>query len=544
MKNKEYKVLPRIKKYSEGEGVFSFDSLKVAISGDGELFLSSSAILMPDVKTERSSYREANIRVSVSPDFSPFNEYCSLRVTESFIEIHCRDKTGARNAVSVIAQLAKKTESGYVIDCAQIEDWPDAQYRACMVESSGRVWIPMDRIRRYIREMAMCRMNAFMFHFMESDGCTIPLKTVPHLKGYGKENLQYTREEVDAMIAYATSLGIRVIPFVEILTHITDIAMKLDIACPGDTEENLFAICLGQEKTFEAIDTVVGEIAEIFPDSVIHIGADEYDMSRYTKKIAYWDKCPHCKKLWEEKGFKSMREMYFYGLERINEIVNDHSRTMMIWNADLEPGNIPEWLDRNIIIQYYRYCYDLGKEDLYNLDINGYANDGYSVINSFSRMMYMHIPDLFMNSLRLYNWSYRTIPYVNPENYDNVPGGCMCIWEDWKHYKRTAYPAIVLVADRLWNSHTDTVTYDNAYGTAMTKLIFDGRLPEGTNVFACIGDVLPPLKDDVYGEPHKVNLSEDELIKTRDALISLGNDEMAEAYAEAIDWVIEQKKAK
>lgn len=52
MKNKEYKVLPRIKKYSEREGCFSFESLKVAISGDGELFLSSSAILMPDVKTE------------------------------------------------------------------------------------------------------------------------------------------------------------------------------------------------------------------------------------------------------------------------------------------------------------------------------------------------------------------------------------------------------------------------------------------------------------------------------------------------------------
>ena len=49
---------------------------------------------------------------------------------------------------------------------------------------------------------------------------------------------------------------------------------------------------------------------------------------------------------------------------------------------------------------------------------------------------------------------------------------------------------------------------------------------------------------DVYGEPHKVTLSEEKLIKTRDALRSLGNDEIAEAYAEAIDWVIEQRKTK
>ena len=544
MKNKKYDVLPRIKKYSHRDGNFDFDSLRVSVSGDGDIFLYSAAILLPDMIIERSSYRDANVRVSVSPDFSPYNEYCSLRITESFIEIHCKDSLGARNAVSVIAQLMRKQGRVYTIPCAQIEDWPDAQYRACMVESSGRVWIPMDRILRYIREMAMCRMNVFMFHFMEDKGCTVPLETVPQLKGYGEDDLKYSRVEIDVMLAYAKSLGIRVVPFIEILTHTADIATKLDIACPGDTPESLFAVCVGQEKTFEAIDRVIGEIADIFPDSVIHIGADEYDMSRYTKKIAHWDKCPHCTKLWEKKGFKSMREMYFYGLQRVNEIVNSHGRTMMIWNADLEPGNIPEWLDRNIIIHYYRYCYDLGKEELYNLDINGYANDGYSVINSFSRMMYMHLPDLFMNSLRLYNWSYRTIPFVNPENYDNVPGGCMCIWEDWKHYKRTAYPAIVLVADRLWNAHTDTVTYDNAYGTAMTKLIFDGKLPEGTNVFACLGDVLPPLKNDVLGEPNKVTVSMETLTEVRHALKALCDDEVAEAYAEAIDWVIEQKKAK
>jgi hypothetical protein len=243
MKNKQYNVLPRMKKYLERAGSFSFNSLKVSLSGDGDIFFSSSAILMPDVKIEKSNYHDANIRVSVSPDFSPFNEYCSLRITESFIEVHCRDRLGARNAVSLIAQLTRKTESGYVIDCAQIEDWPDAQYRACMVESSGRVWIPMDRILRYIREMAMCRMNVFMFHFMEDKGCTVPLETVPQLKGYGEDDLKYSRVEIDVMLAYAKSLGIRVVPFIEILTHTADIATKLDIACPGDTPESLFAVC-------------------------------------------------------------------------------------------------------------------------------------------------------------------------------------------------------------------------------------------------------------------------------------------------------------
>ena len=118
----------------------------------------------------------------------------------------------------------------------------------------------------------------------------------------------------------------------------------------------------------------------------------------------------------------------------------------------------------------------------------------------------------------------------------------MCVWEDWDHYRRTVAPAIVLFADRMWNAHTDTVKYDDAYGAAMTKIIFDGKLPEGTNVFACLGDVLPPLKNEVLGEPRKVKLGIDEMIKVRDLLTVLESDEQAAAYVEAINWMIEQKK--
>ena len=97
---------------------------------------------------------------------------------------------------------------------------------------------------------------------------------------------------------------------------------------------------------------------------------------------------------------------------------------MMIWNADLRHGYLPDWLDRNILVHYYRYCNDLGREDIYNLNINGYAENGFSVINSFSKMTYI---DFYTSALRLYNWSYKTLPIINKENYGKVPGGCLCI---------------------------------------------------------------------------------------------------------------------
>ena len=533
-----YNICPRVKKYEPLSGILSFSSLKVFAAGESDLFFSSMQIFHPELQVEKCGYKEANIRLSITKDFSPYQEYCNMRIRENAIEIHCADRLGARNASAILAQLMRKTECGYALDCADLEDWPDAQYRCVMEESSGRVWVPMETLKRHIRLMGLCRYNAYMFHYMEDKGCTVPFDCLPDLIGYGPDNLKFTKQEIKEMIAYAAALGIRVIPFIEVISHAKPFALAAGINCPGDPLENMYDVCLGQEKTFEVIEKIIQETAELFPDEVIHIGADEYDMSLVTPFTAHWDQCPHCLALAKEKGFTTLRELFMYALQRTNEIVNSYGKVMMIWNADLRHGHLPDWLDRNILVHYYRYCNDLGREDIYNLNVNGYAEDGFSVINSFSKMTYI---DFYTSALRLYNWSYRTLPMVNPENFGKVPGGCLCIWEEHEHYKRTVEPGIALFADRLWNAHTSTVTYDDRYGTIMTKLLFDNKLPEGTNVFACVGDVLPPLESENLAHLRMVSADMPTLHQVRDDLRALADDETAQAFAEAIDWVIDQK---
>ena len=533
-----FDICPRAKQHTEKNGIFRCEELKVFMLGKGELFFSALEILLPQARLQRVSYADANIRLSVSADYSSQAEYCSLRITEKLIEIHCRDEAGARNAAAILSQTLRHTENGWQLPCGELQDWPDAQYRAFMVESSGRVWMPMDRILGYIKEMALCRMNVLQFHFMEDPGCTVPLESVPDFHG-GPKGEKFTRQEVDDMIIYAAKLGIRVVPFIEILSHAADFALKESIMCPGDSLENLYDVCLGQEKTYAAIEKVIREVAEIFPDEVIHIGADEYDMSRVTPKTAYWDKCPHCRAVMEKMGYTTLRELFLYGIRRINEIVNDAGKVMMMWNADLHPGRLPEALPRNILIHYYRYCSDLGREDIFNLHINGYADEGFSVINSYYPQTYMDLPE-YMSAEKLCSWSYRNDPLVRKNNRPKVPGGCLCAWEEFDHYRRTIPAAIALFADRLWNAHGDPADYDDAYGKAMTRLIFGGKLPEGMNVFACVGDVLPPLKDDEPAHLRKVFVSRETLESTANALAAL-DDEVARSYAEAIGWVLEEK---
>ena len=295
----EYPVWPRVKEFSARGGDLRLDKLRVFAIGGAGLFFSVLEEFLPGM-TEKADYDGANIRISVSSSYSPYPEFCSLRIRETGVEIHCRDGAGARNAAAILVQLFHR---GHGLPLGDIRDWPDAQYRAFMVESSGRVWVDMPTILGQIRTMALCRMNVFQFHFMEDPGCTVPLECSPNLKGFGPENKKFTRQEVDDMIAYAGRLGISVTPFIEVLSHAADFALAEGIACPGDKAENLYDVCLGQEKTFAAIEKVVREVAEIFPDGTLHIGADEYDMSRVTPKTAHWMACPHCQAVMAEKGF-------------------------------------------------------------------------------------------------------------------------------------------------------------------------------------------------------------------------------------------------
>ncbi len=571
----DFNICPRTKKALQQEGTFRFEGLKVFCVGEASLFFSAMKHFCPELPLEKVALEEANVTISVAEVYSSKNEYCYLRITEKGMEIHCRDNNGARNAAAILKQIMERDEKGFALSCGVIEDWPDTQYRAMMLESSGRAWISMDRFIEYIREMAICRMNVFQFHFMESPGCTVELDCLPNFKGFGKDNLKYTKDQVREMIAYAADLGITVTPFVEVLSHAKELALAAGINCPGDPLENMYDVCLGQEKTFEVIEMVLAEVAELFPDPVLHIGADEYDMGRVTPKTAYWDRCPHCRALSEKMGYTTLRELFLYGINRINRIVNKLGKVMMMWNADIRPGYLPQELDRNIIIHYYRENNDLGKERIFNLNMNGYVEEGFSVLNSFYPETYMDV-SRYMKVANLVGWSPLNRPLVKKGNEAKIPGGCCCAWEDYEHYWRTIPAAIVLFADRLWNAEGDPVIYDNAYGQMMTRALFEGKLPRDMNVFAAVGEVLPPrdtmeygkammkafrqgtispeitLFDDVSGQlpprerkeliyPGKITAELPELEALRDALATLANggDLLAKAYLECAEYAID-----
>ncbi len=531
-----YEVFPRVKRAKKAEGAYRFEALRVYYVGEAPLFESTLSILKPELAVQAASRDEADLVLSVAKVFSSKEEYCYLRVTEKGMEIHCRDDMGARNAATILAQIIRCDEKGYYVPCGSIEDYPDASYRGFMLESSGRVntWMEMEEIYDHIRMMALARMNELQFHFMEYNGTTIELDCYPDLHGDGDGDRKYTKAQIRDMIDYAARLGITVTPFVEILSHSKDFTVKAGIACPGDDNpKEMFAVCLGQEKTFEAIGRVLAEVAELFPAPVLHIGCDEYDMRRVIPKTAYWDRCPLCQALSREKGFTTMRELFLYALERINQMVNKLGKITMLWNADMKPFQLPEELERNMIVQYFRYDHPFALEQLYELYPDGYAEDGYTVLNSYYPNTYLNDGGDYAVDMDIVHWSYLREPAVAPQNHAKVIGGCACAWQGVS-FKRTIPPAILLYGDRLWNANDSGVPYDAAYGKAMTRVLFEGKLPEGMNLFDMVGRMLPPQYKDMLVHEKFIRASLQEIREMRAALEALAANghRLAGIYAE------------
>lgn len=532
----DFSMCPRAKRTKRFEGEFQFSELKVFSVGDTARFFRAIKLLCPELPVRECAREDANVVFSVATVFSQKNEYCYLRILGERAEIHARDEMGARNAAAILAQLIRRNGSDFSLPCGTVEDWPDAQYRGYMLESSGRenTWMEMEEIYDHIRLMALARMNEMQFHFMEGPGTTIELDCYPDLAGDPAQNRKYTKAQIRDMIAYADGLGITVTPFVEVLSHSVDFTLKAGIACPGDDDpKRMFAVCVGQERTYEAIERILAEIAALFPAPVLHIGGDEYDMCRVSPRTAYWEHCPHCRALAKEKGFTKMRDLFHYAIERVNGIVNKLGKVAAVWNADMKPGELPEWLERNILVHYFRYDHPYAKELLFGLYPDGYVEDGFTVLNSYFPNTYLNDGGDYAKDRDIVQWSCYREPAVAPQNRAKLVGGCACAWQG-KSFVRTIPPSILLYADRLWNADDSGVLYDEAYGRTLTHAMFEGKLPEGMNVFRIVGRMLPPQYADqlVHTKYITATLAEIREIKTALEDLAATGHRLAGIYVE------------
>jgi hexosaminidase len=289
-----------------------------------------------------------------------------------------------------IESKEKLDDVAWTIPLVTIEDRPRFLWRGFMLDS-GRCFQRLEWIKRYLDLMALYKMNRFHWHLTERVGWKIEIKKYPKLAqsqvfdtGLDRQKLPegqtvreyYTQEEIRDVVAYATRRHIMVIPEIEMPGHSgTAIAMYPDMMhCyrkdgKWARRSQLLVgriMCGGNDGTFEFIDGVLSEVAELFPSPWIHIGGDE-------PHVRVWGECERCQSRIKAEELEGVHGMYNYFMRRVEQIVLSKNKRMYGWEEigraglsksatiqswhGLGPGHAAALRGQDVVMSPSSHCY-------------------------------------------------------------------------------------------------------------------------------------------------------------------------------------------
>jgi len=198
-------------------------------------------------------------------------------------------------------------------------------------------------------------------------------------------------------------------------------------------------ICPALEKSFEFLDKVFTEVAQLFPFEYIHMGGDETARN-------FWEKNEQIKALMQKENLKNLDEVQSYFVKRVEKIINSKGKKMIGWDEILDGGLAP-----NAAVMSWRGMKG-GIEA---------AKQGHEVVMSptdFAYIDYMQgdasIEPPVYATLRLKK-AYQFEPLPEGINPSLVKGGQANLWTEqvynMRHAQYMTWPRAFAIAEALWS---------------------------------------------------------------------------------------------
>jgi len=305
------------------------------------------------------------INLIIDPDANTAGEGYILNVSSKEIIIKSVTSQGLFYGVQSLFQLIPPDGEKKVQNLI-INDEPRFAWRGLMLDVS-RHFFTVEEVKRLIDQMVTYKFNILHLHLTDDQGWRLEIKKLPELTKTGawrvprtglwwererpKEGEKatyggfYTHEDIKDLVAYASERHVNILPEIDVPGHsLAAIASypylsssKLEYKVnPGSKfygiDDN--SLCAGQESTYEFMDIVLSEVAELFPFEYIHIGGDECYKG-------FWKKCNDCQKIMTDNGLKDVNELQSYFIKRIEKILQAKGKKLMGWDEILEGGLAP-----------------------------------------------------------------------------------------------------------------------------------------------------------------------------------------------------------
>jgi hexosaminidase len=298
----------------------------------------------------------------------------SLDVGRNKIEIKAQTNHGIFNGLQTLAQLFPKEigansaqRVAWNIPSLSIQDYPRFAWRGMLLDVS-RHFHNKAMVKSYLDQLAKFKFNTFHWHLSDDQGWRIEIKKYPKLTSIGAwrvprvgkwwkrpepedneattEGGFYTQEDVKEIVQYAKERYITILPEIDVPGHsLAILAAYPELATvpknfkvnPGSEFYRKVENSLdpSNEKTYEFLDGVFAEIAQLFPHPYIHIGGDECYKG-------YWEASENCKKLMAKEGLKDTKELQSFFVKKVEKILQSKGKKLIGWDEILEGGLAPD----------------------------------------------------------------------------------------------------------------------------------------------------------------------------------------------------------
>jgi len=299
--------------------------------------------------------KSASISLTVSDIDAPLSlvkndqltdEAYTLNIESGRITLQAKDAQGISHALATLHQLIL-TAKDNKLPVLSIQDKPRFGYRGLMLDCSRHFWT-VDELKETLSQMAFFKLNTLQMHLTDNNAWRLAMDKYPELTEKGTfypdfpdlSGKYYTTDDLKELVRYAQSLGIEIIPEVDLPGHSTALLAAMpQLSCKGGTFEaypeelpinqrkrgNENMLCIGNPESIRFAQEVVDALIQIFPSPYIHLGGDEVP-------TAIWEKCPKCQALYKKEGMKEPGEIQDYFTRKMSEYIRSKGKTMVGWD--------------------------------------------------------------------------------------------------------------------------------------------------------------------------------------------------------------------
>ncbi|TWF42808.1 hexosaminidase [Chitinophaga polysaccharea] len=363
-----------------GKGAFTI-SRETAIAADTTL--RGEAALLREQLTAVTGYplplvsarntgKAIRMQLNTSNETVLGTEGYRLNITPAGVSIRANTPVGIFYGAQSLLQLLPPAierrqlmQTALTLPAVSVTDYPRFGWRGLMLDDS-RHFFSKSFVKKYIDQMAKYKFNVFHWHLTDDPGWRLAIQKYPQLTEVGAWRVPrtgrwgtysgpapgeratdggfYSAEDIREIVQYAAARHVTIVPEIDVPGHSGAlIAAFPEVSCkhehhptyPGSSEgpgDNV--LCAGEEKSFVLLDSILGEVAALFPGSYIHIGGDEVDKS-------FWKQCPKCQQRMKQEGLKDEHELQSYFIKRVSRIVERYGKKLIGWDEILEGGLAP-----------------------------------------------------------------------------------------------------------------------------------------------------------------------------------------------------------